>query len=673
VTLLQDMQKEIEAEGEAEEKAFDKFMCYCDGSTGDMQKGASEGSQKIDELSSKLEALKAEKTQLEQELAQHKSDRAQAKQDQEKAQSLRTKENGEFTAAELDMSKNIDAMKGAISALEKGLGSFMQMPKEQSTIVQRLISTTSDVDDFQKQEALSMLQSGSQAQGSTDQIVGMLKAMLEEMEGDLKTARDSEAASVQAFQELSAAKTSEIEAATAAIESKTERSGQVAVEVVQTADDLEDTQADVAETQKFLGDLAKQCSEKKAEWSERQKLRAEEVAAVGLAIKVLNDDDALDLFKKTMSLDQQDLGFLQKSASPAKALQARQVLISLAQKSSTHETQLSLIAAALRSKAVDFSKIISMIDGMVDVLGKEQGDDDSQKAFCEDEFDKSAAQKKETEGKLESLKASLEEMDATVETLSSEVKTLQDEIVALDKAVAEATTQRKSEHEAFLTSQSENQACTQLIEKAKNVLNKFYRPNLYKAPPKRELTQEEKILAASGRSDLIPTDAPQMIAGTSISVYAQVRRSMAVPPPPPETFGAYQKKDGKSNGVMALMDQMVNDLKSDMTESKHAEETAQADYERLMKASQETRAANADSITQKEADKASWAEKIENAKEEQLSSLDALEKVSEYIAGLHSSCDFLVENYDLRKTARTNEIEGLKNAKAVLSGASFSF
>lgn len=71
-------------------------------------------------------------------------------------------------------------------------------------------------------------------------------------------------------------------------------------------------------------------------------------------------------------------------------------------------------------------------------------------------------------------------------------------------------------------------------------------PNLYKAPPKRELTQEEKILAASGRSDLIPTDAPQMIEGTNIAVYAQVRRSMAVPPPPPETFGAYQKKDGKS-------------------------------------------------------------------------------------------------------------------------------
>merc|ERR1719506_1628049 len=226
---------------------------------------------------------------------------------------------------------------------------------------------------------------------------------------------------------------------------------------------------------------------------------------------------------------------------------------------------------------------------MVDVLGKEQADDDAQKAFCNDEFAKSAAEQKETEEKLSSLAASLEEMQSTVETLTTEIQTLNDEIVALDKAVAEATSTRKSDHEAFLTSQSENQACTQLIEKAKNVLNKFYRPNLYKAPPKRELTQEEQILAASGRSDLIPTDAPQMIAGTNIAVYAQVRRSVAVAVPPPETFGAYQKKDGKSNGVMALMDEMINDLKSDLTDAKHAEETAQADYERLMQASQATR------------------------------------------------------------------------------------
>merc|ERR1719247_3804747 len=101
------------------------------------------------------------------------------------------------------------------------------------------------------------------------------------------------------------------------------------------------------------------------------------------------------------------------------------MMVSLAQVSRSHQTQLSLIASSLKSKAVDFSKITEMIDGMVDVLTKEQGDDDQQKTFCDDEFEKSADEKKDTEEKLSSLAASIEEMTATVSTLSSEIETLQ--------------------------------------------------------------------------------------------------------------------------------------------------------------------------------------------------------------------------------------------------------
>merc|ERR1740127_360653 len=122
-------------------------------------------------------------------------------------------------------------------------------------------------------------------------------------------------------------------------------------------------------------------------------------------------------------------------------------------------------------------------------------------------------------------------------------------------------------------------------------------------------------------------------------IFAQVRAATndgVVPPPPPETFGAYQKKEGKSNGVIALMDMMIKDLKTDHTEAKHAEETAQKDYETLMATSQESREKMAACITSKESSSA--------------------------------ECDFLIANYDTRKEARTNEIEGLKNAKAVLSG-----
>merc|ERR1719258_264185 len=219
--------------------------------------------------------------------------------------------------------------------------------------------------------------------------------------------------------------------------------------------------------------------------------------------------------------------FLQMSAKPSVALRARGLVLSLMQTGRSHTTELSLMASALKAKAVDFSKITEQINGMIDVLGKEQADDDKQKKFCDAELAKSDAEKKETEDTLTSLAASIEEMSATVATLKSEIETLTAEIKALDKAVAEATEQRKEEHAVFLKTQAEGSAAVQLIEAAKNKLNKFYNPTLYKAPERRELTEEERIAVSSGAPD--PRDAEeaaaagQGIAGTGITVFAQVR------------------------------------------------------------------------------------------------------------------------------------------------------
>merc|ERR1719311_1944177 len=186
---------------------------------------------------------------------------------------------------------------------------------------------------------------------------------------------------------------------------------------------------------------------------------------------------------------------------------------------------------------------------MAKVLGEEQKDDDATKSYCDKELTKSLQDKKDSEEAIATSEAAIEEMTDESATLGDEIKRLGQEIKVLDKAVAEATEQRKEEHEEFITFQTENNAALQLIEKAKNRLFKFYRPNLYKEAPKQELTEEEKILAASGRSDMIATAAPELIPGTTQAVFAQVRKTSndAAPPPPPATWGAYQKKDGKSN------------------------------------------------------------------------------------------------------------------------------
>merc|ERR1719158_2196009 len=97
-----------------------------------------------------------------------------------------------------------------------------------------------------------------------------------------------------------AAKTKEVNALTKAIEEKMTRSGELAVAIVEMKNDLGDTAAALIEDKKFLADLEKNCAKKSAEWEESVKTRNEELPALADTIKVLNDDDALELFKKTL-------------------------------------------------------------------------------------------------------------------------------------------------------------------------------------------------------------------------------------------------------------------------------------------------------------------------------------------------------------------------------------
>merc|ERR1719224_427117 len=288
---------------------------------------AEEAGQKITELTSKLAAEKAEKSQLDQELIQHKKDREAAKGDLETATSIREKEHAEFVESTGDAKANVDALTGAIAALEKGMGkSFIQQNQESVARVVKVVKAATSVDEYEKSEVLGLLQGKQNPFGdysaASGEIVGMLKAMKDEMDKDLNGAIGDEEAAAAGFEELAAAKKAEIAAASEAIESKTVRSGDLAVSVTTTADDIEDTTSEMKETEAFLANLASQCALKKKEWAERQSIRAEEISAIGEPIKVLNDDDALDLFKKTLALSQtsKDMGFIQKTSASTNVL-----------------------------------------------------------------------------------------------------------------------------------------------------------------------------------------------------------------------------------------------------------------------------------------------------------------------------------------------------------------
>merc|ERR1719171_3228240 len=168
---------------------------------------------------------------------------------------------------------------------------------------------------------------------------------------------------------------------------------------------------------------------------------AAELMALADTIKILNDDDALELFKKTLP-------------SAASLLQVRSplgqmrhlALVALSEVRAPgvrRDARLDLLEMALRGKKMGFEKIIKMIDDLVALLAKEQLDDDDKKAWCLAELDTSDDKKKALENSISDLEKAIADEEESIATLKSEIEALEDGIKALDKEVAEATEQRK--------------------------------------------------------------------------------------------------------------------------------------------------------------------------------------------------------------------------------------
>jgi len=666
VTMLQNMEKKVTAEGEKEQKLYDKFMCYCKNAGGDLSKSIADSDAKVSSLPAAIEEAEAKKKQLDADLKAHQVDRSAAKSAIASATAIREKEAAAFAKEKADSLATIDATSKAITAISSGMsGAFLQTAAAKA--LKQLMLSRGEL-DADRQDVMAFLSGGQGGEyvPQSGEITGILKTMKDNMEKSLSEAEAAEAEAVKSFDALVAAKTKEVEANTKAIEVKTVRVGETAVEIVQMKNDLTDSQEALEEDKKFLADLDTNCAKQTKEMEANQKLRSQELVALADTIKVLNDDDALELFKKTLPGSSASL--IQMSASKIASRKRAVRTLREASQRSTHRPDFDFITMAIHGKKIGFEKVIKMIDEMTATLKQEQLDDDHKKEYCEKQFDMAEDKKKGLKKTVSDLEISLEDAAEGVSTLASEIEALEDGIKKLDKSVAEATDNRKEEHEDYSALMASDSAAKELLKFAKNRLNKFYNPKLYKAPPKRELTDEDRATLAAGGT-LAPTEAPSGgIAGTGITVLAQ----REAPAPPPEAVGAYKKKGEESGGVIAMIDLLIADLDKEMTEAKVTEKDSQADYEQMMKDSAEKRALDSKSLTEKNAAKAGLEADVESNTDEKNSAVKEVMATEQYIASLHAECDWLLQYFDVRKDARTSEIEALTTAKAVLSGADFS-
>lgn len=280
------------------------------------------------------------------------------------------------------------------------------------------------------------------------------------------------------------------------------------------------------------------------------------------------------------------------------------------------------------------------------------------KEYCTSSLDMAEDKTKVLERSLQADETAIASAKEGLETLTEEIAGLKKSIVALDKSVREATEQRKNENAEFKDLLASNNAAKSLIFTAKNRLLKFYAPKLYKPPTKEERSTEDRIMMEMG--------------GTAS--FAQVsthRHRKEAPAPPPETWDAYAKKSEQGTGVIAMLDLLVKTLDTEITEAQTEEKDAQMDYEALMQDSAGKRAVDSKSLSDKVTAKAEMEGKLQAHEEAKAASTKELMATHEFLSSLHGECDWLLQYYGVRKDAREGEVDALKKAKAILSGASF--
>merc|ERR1740123_1539471 len=366
VTMLQGMQKK-EEEAKTELALYEKYMCYCKTAGGDLDAGVTAAEEKLESMKAALKSAKEKKKQTEADLKEHQTSRAEAKAAMEEATEIRNKEARAFAKFHEDSSTNVAALTKAIPAIETGMkGSFLQTSA--ASVLRRFTMERAELQDETRQELLAFLS----GKGSEDyapqsgQIVGILKQMEEEMDKALAEATAAEEEAVKSYDALIEAKTKEVDALTAQIEEEQTRIGNLGVEIAGMENDIEDTEQSMEEDTKFVRELAVNCEKKKKEWDEICALRQQERLALAETIKILNDDDALELFKKTLP----SASFVEiKVTSESWRAKALAALRKAARRPKRNgipaRPEIDLIALAISGKKVGFQKVIKMIEEMV--------------------------------------------------------------------------------------------------------------------------------------------------------------------------------------------------------------------------------------------------------------------------------------------------------------------
>jgi len=390
--------------------------------------------------------------------------------------------------------------------------------------------------------------------------------------------------------------------------------------------------------------VKQKCTASAAEYERRSNLRREEISAVTQAIAILTSDAARDQFSKSFTAASLlQLHSHRERSSPERRSRSAAVRllenVAAQAKHNSQRTADDLVMLAASGRLDAFTKVKEAIDKMVQELLKEKADEVKHRDSCIAELhDNQVLTEREERTKAEVV-SKKEGLQMTITDLGNEIETLNAEIADLHLQIKRRGEDRELANKDFQQTVADHRESQKLLQKAVTVL---------------------KVVYAKTAST---TAAPSDLA------FVQIREHQPTPTTveSPAEFSKYERSDA-SSGVVALIEQIIADTLAMEKEVVKDEQALQVDYESFVKESNLSIASKQQSIIDKTDDKAKAEQALNNAEQDIKTSVTELEQLSNTKGALHMSCDFIMTNFDLRQEARDEEVEALRQAKAVLSG-----
>jgi exonuclease VII small subunit len=683
VELLKGLSKQAEKEGKVEEGLYEDFVCW--GKSIINQKTASNAAaeSRIDELETYIADLDSGRIELTSERGDLEKDIATLMSDMESATAMRKKEKADFEEAEKEMNQAITALKSAIDTLDEATKDHKEgvllavrsrlqgaaknggmaelaahqaalkqavdlgdrfLEKADATFLKRVLLGDVPKVDWKKLNRKATFKMAYKARSFKIQAV--LKKMHQTFTINLKDATDKENDAQTDYDNLMKGKQGQLDASREALNKMESENGAKGMSRQESEDELNALKKQVKDDTKFIAQTEKSLEEKKAEWKKRSALREGEIAAISKAIYILHNDDARDLFKKSFASQApgEFLQVAQKSALALRADKASAALKSAARRSGDKRLlALARDVASQPSKSVKtkFDPIIKAIDKMIKLLESEEEKDLDIKQTCESDrmedtrnaivFSRTIDEQTD---EITHLTEVIAECEKTIKELIADIKETKEEL-------AKATRMREDENAAWKVTDKDDKLAAETVASAKDVLEGFYKDN-------------GLVFVQKGKQ---PVEG--MAAGEA-------------PPPPPATWeGDYGGKTGESQGIVAIMEMVHEDIKKDRADAKADEDSAEKEYQDFKKDSE-------DKIKSLTGDKEATEKKMGNAEtdksnteKERATKKGELDNLLDKIAEINPNCEYFEVNYPMRTKNRQIEIDGLNKAKAILKGGVF--